>query len=349
MIAVEPADTLDDGHSAKLYSTDLGKIEIALVPDKAVIMVGEPVSLSFTVRNLSDTNLQTIQGGDYRNRLGRPENYVLTAVDPKGQTVPVLDAGPTMGGIEGPQKIPAKGIWNRRLFLPHWVKLTQAGEYTITCRTVLKVSPASDGNWEPNQETTDVSVETSTQLTVVALDDSRMGVVINSLGAKMLGAGSDASEEAIRCLAAIEDERVIPFFNEAASSGNYGLRFAALNALSKFGSDDALRGIKKGMAIQTSDMMANATTEEVARQLAANLRHAAAVALSNSPHPQAQSLLLSMWKDPYYGVRIDVLHALGKMDSPESLQMLRKMADDANEIVRNEALRYIDLRSNSPK
>jgi len=33
------------------------------------------------------------------------------------------------------------------------------------------------------------------------------------------------------------------------------------------------------------------------------------------------------------------------MDTPESLQMLRKMADDPNEIVRNEALRYIDLRS----
>jgi len=165
----------------------------------------------------------------------------------------------------------------------------------------------------------------------------------------MLGAGSDASEEAIRYLAAIEDERVIPFFNEALDSDSYGLKFAALTALAKFRSDDALRGIKKEMTIQASDMMANGTTEEVAGQLAANLRHAAAVALSNSPHPQAQSLLLSMWKDRYYGVRIDVLHALGKMDTPESLQMLRKMADDANEIVRNEALRYIDLRSNSPK
>ena len=151
MIDVKPADTLDDGHSAKLYSTDLGKIEIALVPDKAVIMVGEPVSLSFTVRNLSDTDLQTIQGGDYRNRLGRPESYVITAFDPNGQTVPVLDAGPTMGGIEGPQKIPAKGIWTRRLFLPHWVKLSHVGEYTITCETKLKVSPASSGNWEPNR------------------------------------------------------------------------------------------------------------------------------------------------------------------------------------------------------
>ena len=33
MIDVKPADTLDDGYSANRYSTDLGKIEIALVPE----------------------------------------------------------------------------------------------------------------------------------------------------------------------------------------------------------------------------------------------------------------------------------------------------------------------------
>lgn len=103
------------------------------------------------------------------------------------------------------------------------------------------------------------------------------------------------------------------------------------------------------MTTQASDMMANATTEKVAGQLADNLRHAAAVALSNSSHPKAKNLLLSMWDDPYYGVRIDVLHVLGKMDTPESLQVLWEMADDNNEIVRNEALRYIALRSKLPK
>ncbi|MBC8869213.1 MAG: HEAT repeat domain-containing protein [Planctomycetes bacterium] len=277
--------------------------------------------------------------------MGRPENYAVKAVDPNGRAVPVLDAGPTMGGQEGPQEIPAKGTWARRLFLPRWVKLTQIADYTINCKTTLKISKATGGNWNPNEKTTNVVVETRTQLTVVPSDDARMGSPIEALGTKMLDAGSDISDEVVRYLTAIEDERVIPFFNEAASSNNYGLRFAAMNALAKFRSDDALQGIKKGMTTQAPDMMANAASEEVAGQLADNLRHSAAVALSNSPHPKARSLLLSMWKDPYYGVRIDVLHALGKMDTPESLQMLRKMADDANKLVRNEALRYIDLRS----
>ena len=123
----------------------MGSIRVALIPDKREIMVGEPVSLSFVVRNLTDNDLQTIQGGDYRNRLGRPENYAVKVVDPNGRAVPLLDAGPTMGGQEGPQEIPAKGTWAHRLFLPRWVKLTQIGDYTINCRTTLKISKATGG------------------------------------------------------------------------------------------------------------------------------------------------------------------------------------------------------------
>jgi hypothetical protein len=332
-----------------VYKTPLGRIKVTLVPDKREIMVGEPISLSLVVRNLSDNDLQTIQGGDYRNRLGRPDSYAVTAVGPSGHAVPVLDAGPTMGGIEGLQKIPAKGTWTRRLFMPRWMKLTQVGEYTINCKTTLKISKASGDDWQPDERTTDVAVEATMRLTVVPLDDARMGKLIEALGDKMLDARSDISEEAVRYLTAIEDERVVPFFNEAASSDSYSLRFAAMNALAKFCSDDALQGIKEGLSTQASDMMANSTTEKVAQQLADNIRHSAAVALSNSPHPKARDLLLSMWKDPYYGVRIDVLHALGKMDTPESLQMLREMADDPNEIVRKEAFRYIGLRSKRQK
>jgi hypothetical protein len=48
-------------------------------------------------------------------------------------------------------------------------------------------------------------------------------------------------------------------------SFNDSLRFAALDALAKFHSDDALRGIKAGLATRASDMRAHATTEHPAR------------------------------------------------------------------------------------
>ena len=59
----------------------------------------------------------------------------------------------------------------------------------------------------------------------------------------------------------------------------------------------------------------------------------------------ARKLLLPMWEDPYDEVRIDVVHALGKMETPESLEMLEKMSHDSDRIVREEALRYLNLRT----
>ena len=122
-----------------------------------------------------------------------------------------------------------------------------------------------------------------------------------------------------------------------------------MDALAKFKHDDALRGIKAGLVTQAADMRAHATTDALAGQLADNIRHSAAVALSRSPHPEAMKLLLSLWQDPYYAVRIDVLHALGKMKSAEALELLRKMSTDSNETVRNEALRYLKLRTEKPE
>lgn len=333
---------------ATTYSTALGDIGVTLAADRREIMLGEPVYLSFTVQNPSGSDLQTIQGGDYRNQFGRPESYSVTVVDANGQTLPVLDAGPTFGGIIGPHKIPAKGTWVRRLFLPHWAKLTAIGDYTVICKTILKLGTHTPGKWDYQEKTADVKVEVATHLKVVPLDRRQMGELIEVLGQAMLG-NDPTSAEATQSLTSIDDERVIPPFNKAVDTNNDELiKFAALHALAKFRSDEALRGLKKGMATQASDLIAHRTTEEVARRWAANIRHAAAVALSNSPHPEAKGLLLSMWNDPNSGVRITVLHALGKMDTPESLALLTKMSQDSDNMVRNEALRYLGLRSKKP-
>jgi hypothetical protein len=336
------------GDESKHYTTAWGDIEVALTSDPSEAMIGEPVYLSFTVRNLSTNNLQTIQGGDYQNGLGRPESYAVTVVSRNGEALPVLDAGPSFGGLIGPEKIPAKGTWVRRLFLPHWVALAGAGDYTVTAKTVLKLSQPTPGGWEANEKTTDIQVEVATPLKVVPTDPKRMGDLIETLGKRMLNPKAGASDEASRSLAWIQDERVIPFFNQAVATDDYNLKFTALEALAKFKSDEALRGIKAGLATQASDLRAHATTDALAGQLADNIRHSAAVALSRSPNPEAAKLLLTLWQDPYYAVRLDVLHALGKMDSADSLELLRKMTSDNNAIVRNEALRYLKRGTEKP-
>jgi hypothetical protein len=49
------------------------------------------------------------------------------------------------------------------------------------------------------------------------------------------------------------------------------------------------------------------------------------------------------------GVKITVLHTLSKLDTAESLELLKKMNGDRDVDVRNEALRFLRLREGSGK
>jgi hypothetical protein len=125
------------------YSVNGALIEVSLQPDKPVIMLGEPIHLSFIVRNLSKTDLTFSEGGDYRNQLGRPESYDVRAVRSDGKLVskPVLFS---RGGLVSGVKAPAGGAATRDLFLPHWAPFEETGIYTITCKRTLSFV-GSDG------------------------------------------------------------------------------------------------------------------------------------------------------------------------------------------------------------
>ena len=71
------------------------------------------------------------------------------------------------------------------------------------------------------------------------------------------------------------------------------------------------------------------------------IRHATACALARSPHPEAKKLLLSMCDDPYFAVRTTILHALDKIHSAESLALVRKMTQDPDNAVRDQALQCL--------
>lgn len=174
--------------------------------------------------------------------------------------------------------------------------------------------------------------------------DAEIGKLIDQWGPKLLDRNSDISDEAARVLSCIDDDRVVPSYCKALATNSYSLKCAALDRLAEFNTDVALTGLKKGMNTQGSDI-GNCSNSEVAASCADNIRHAAAVALSISSHPEAKPLLLSMWNDPSTGVRITVLHELGHMDTDESLELLKKLSTDKDESVQNEALRCIKLRT----
>ena len=183
----------------------------------------------------------------------------------------------------------------------------------------------------------------------------------------MLGGDSAKRQEATKALALIDDPRVIPWYLKAMDTDSSDLKRAALDRLAEFPGDAALEGIKKGMKTQRpdsgdfTDLLANggwvqvrgtarasgatATPDLLAQAAEADgVRLAAARALTRSPHPQTQKLLLSMWDDPSPAVRMTVLRVVEKLPPAEALPLLQEMSQTLNHDVGFEAGLYLMLR-----
>lgn len=329
---------------AQSITPKAAQIEVTLVPDKPTIMLGEPIYLSFVLKNHSEEDLNITVGGDYRNALGRPESFTVTVMGQDGKTVPKPSAGMNFGGLIGPKKLPRNGDYTFRLFLPHWAMFAKPGDYVITAKRILTLRAGPINSWRLSEKGTDVEVQGETNIRVVRPDPREMGKVIRGFGNTMLEKGHSDSEAATRALSYIHDDRVIPYFIRAFKTRDSSLKYAALGALSRFEGDAAYRVLKEGIGTQGEDI-GNTTSIEVANQVAENIRHAAASALAKSPHPRAIPFLLSKRNDSSEAVRMTILHVLGKMTPKRAIPILQEMSQDQNKRVSDEAKRYIQLLS----
>jgi hypothetical protein len=166
---------------------------------------------------------------------------------------------------------------------------------------------------------------------------------IRELGEKMLSPDARASDSAMRDLTLIDDPRVVPWYVKAMQTDSYDLKFNALDRLARIEGDEALTGLKIGMATQGKDI-GNCTTAKVAAESAENIRHSAAIALARSPHQQARALLWSMENDPARGVRLTVIQTAAEMATPQSLELIRRHTADVDASVRAEAVRLLKVR-----
>jgi hypothetical protein len=293
----------------------------------------------------------------------RPEKATYRAIDAAGKAVPVRGleySGP--GPMEADLIIPYEGtlsfnISGQGLGIPgDMAAVLDLGVNSCIiypedgpCFLQAAIEIADDKkrdsprSWHGRLELPPVAIP----LKVEQPDPATVEALIQKLGQEMVGGNGTESEKARRELSLIVDERVVPWYAKAIETNSYELKFAALDRLSKFKSDEAFIALKKGMTTQGADI-ANCSTAALAAQSAASVRLATANAFARSPHPDAISQLLTMWNDPYPEIRISVLHALGKMNTDDSLALLRKMSKDSDERVRTEARRYLELQSLKP-
>ena len=332
-------EALNETIELKRFQTKLGKIEVSIRPEKPEAMLGEPMSLIYTVRNLSDQDFYAIEPGQWIN--GRPESCQLSALCPDGKVSAILDSSLGNAGHSARNLVPAGKSWSKRMFLPDWFEFNQLGEHAIRCRHELRIATFEDPVRSANATAiADVDVDLSVALRILPFNDSQMGALIDSLGQQIVDDRSlfedNSNGSVVEKLTTINDSRVVKYFVQAITTPSRSVRLRSLDALAKYNTDEVLRGIDICLATTMEDMRPGCTTDELAESLAQGIRRAAVTALSKTSHPKAEERLRSLLKDPNDSIRIAVLERLGLTETPE-YQQLRKKKDQELEDMINTA------------
>lgn len=323
-----------------LFKLDQKQITVSLKLEKTTVMLGEPIFFGFVVKNASEQQLWVLQGGDYRNALGRPESFKVSVLDAQGKQVPQPDSGPQMGGMMGFQSLPAHGEKSFDLFLPHWAKFERPGHYSIQAERVLILNSRNLCEDIPipqkkEKHTVDIQASATAEIDVIPTDQAQLGKTIDELGEQIVALPpnhmSDPVSHAIEKLRAIHDERTIPWFLKMLKKKDYEMKIYALWALEKYNNHDAFDGLKAGLNTTSADC-----------HNSQNIVNAAAQSLNASPCPEALPFLLTQYQHPDAQVRLTVTHALGhKVPKEKAIPMLEIMARDTYPVVSSEAKRYL--------
>jgi len=307
------------------YVDVLGReLAVRLEPDRRTIRQDEPLYLSFEVRLVAGEPLILIEGGDYRNRLGRPESYGLVAIDVKrGRSLPIRDAGPQLGGVVGGRRLTVDKPFRRRLLLALWIRFDGVGAHRISLDKQLRCTEEPWSGESIRRPAAEIAVRVSTTIEVHPPSPEALGAVIDDLGRRTLSAEDTLWREAEQALATIDDSRVISHYVRLLQRP--GERpFVALKRLCRHGTDEAL------------DAVGQALAEPAYRS------YETVLALGANPHPRALALLWSFRRDEAANIRLAVLQGVFQRHPADCIERARMFLDDPDRGVREEARQLVE-------
>jgi abhydrolase domain-containing protein 14 len=356
-------------------------IEARFTPDHSQIILGEPLFITFSVTNRSDTPYRFDVGGDSRGSI-RHNSFRITAVDAQGNPVKDPYSYSNFGGIVESIALHSGQTYRERLFLGYWCVFDRPGVYRVTCNRVLS----------SHADRSEMPVTSSFELTILPYDAGKMQKIIADLGNKLRDGEEEESYEASVALATIPDERVIPHLAQSLVQGDYQNKMPAIRGLGRFSNDaaaDALRAAltDRDEAVRREGAEALQQTKKVDREVQALLpdlsnpspavraraalalgatkakeafdpllkathdpepevRYAAVIALSTLGHEGAQATLSEYVRDKDPGMRVAAakgLHALGQPLQPEWLIPVIRTVSNVNDRNFREAIRLIRL------
>lgn len=326
---------------AETYWVDGYQLEVTLRPMRKAFVLGEPVTLALGFENRADTDLELLLSGEQSGERW-PDDFEVTVNGPDGRKLPrAADGGKGEGRnsytnsfVRAVRPRPYATLGMSVLTtLDGWAKVERPGVYTVTLRRGLRVGPYGRRyRLFPGTTKPAVELRLTAEFEVTEGGEERTGKLVEELGARMLECHTSSSVEAATRLASLKDERALKYMTQAlAKCKNPSVRYTALRAFGELDTDAAFEGLRAAAADPNEDF-----------------RTTAATMIAKSKHKEARALLVSLRKDPYYGVRLVVLGALEAWDTERARKLIWEMTNDEHPRVREEALRFLQERSAHP-
>ncbi|HWB60588.1 MAG TPA: HEAT repeat domain-containing protein [Chthoniobacteraceae bacterium] len=239
-----------DASPAPVEKIDPHEIEVTLMPDKDMIMPGEPLYATLAIKNNSKRTLFMWISDDWiDDKKLKPRNLKLTVTSKDGTKLPEFNfeksrgAGTNEEGQYRPERMPPGDEYDFRVFVPYWAELKQPGSYTlgVSAKLVFSIAPRGALNAPASELLTPTMLYRrprglmgrDDRPAVVDADDSAIAVPLSAISAlvvapfdqkkmddvtdgllKTVAEGENVNletREAGKKLLFIDDERAIPW------------------------------------------------------------------------------------------------------------------------------------------
>lgn len=287
----------------------------------AKVIVGEPVMLEVRIANETGDEMYVVSSPEGN---GAPDNFVVTVSGPAGALVPIPGDPMASNGATGASMLGAHGTQVSRLLLSEWATVDKPGRYTIVVAKTLRLGVGRGDRWDTRS--TKHPTRLAVTVDVAAATPAELGAVIDRLGATMLAANDETGGSLAEALASINDARVVPYFAKAIALADWNRQFPAIRALAAYPTPESLAALQRALAIP------------------GNGRIAAAQSIAAHKSAAGMAILWALRADKDPSFRLEVLHALARLDPPDVVAKLSEMARDPSSMVSGEAKRYLAER-----
>lgn len=339
--------TFINSNAQNILPTDQD-LEVSLELEESIFTLGELKYVYFYINNRSDQTIYVETAGNYRNRLGRYDDYTVKVFDVSNKQLNPIDIGFSMGGLVAAIAIDPQSRHRFKLFLPNWVKLEKAGQYRVEVSRTIQTG-FKHFYMEKDVETATLNKSASASFEVLEYDEQQILDLVHKLGKEALDETAenyDNQQQAIFLLSRMEHPKSVEYLAKiTATSLNGGFLQTTIQGLGNHPNDSkAFNALKAILELKPShfDGREEAISDpDYTKNVLHSIQLSAVYMIGQHQHRDAAKVLHQYHEHEHSSIRLAIMQQVCPLDKKLGKEIVEKNLQDEAKIIRDEAKRLL--------